>query len=303
MTIDTAYPNSCSEEFAELCALSTTGEMSAKELAILNEHVAGCAQCMALLREYAVLVHVSMAKLAADRTLDTEIEIPVSYDETGGATQFASALRAQRSPSRVRLSSLINQIRRSDGWKTVRRQTQLGTAAALLLACLGGAFELGRRMNVDPIHPASLAVVIPPPVADEESAQLRAELEAAQNSLKAATGKSANIQKQLATLLDTKASLLTQIAELTNKNQVDSDSLAAVAQQRDVLQDRFDAASKALSLTHEELNRVQQDRQGALFQVATLQTRIEDLHTQLTSTNNSAGTTRSSWLQIVTSVN
>ncbi len=64
-----------------------------------------------------------------------------------------------------------------------------------------------------------------------------------------------------------------------------------MTQQRDALENRLDDASKALALTYEELNRVQQDRQGALSRVATLETNIQDLHTQLTSTNSSAGNT------------
>jgi len=289
MTINTGYPNGCSEEFAELCALSTTGELSAEEIATLNEHVAGCGRCMALLREYAGLAQVGMTKLAADLAPDSEI--PVAYEETKGATQFVSAFRAQQGTSRLRLYSLGNQIRYADGWKAIRRPTLLATAAALLLVCLGGAFKLGRRMNVAPPHSAPVTVVHPPPVADGENAQLRRDLAAAQDSLNVATGKSANIQKQLAALSGTKASLLTQIAELTNKNNVDSDSLAEVTQQRDALQNRLDDASKALALTNDELNHVQQDHQGALFRVTTLETKIQDLRTQLTSTNSSGGTT------------
>jgi hypothetical protein len=291
MTIDTGYSTGCNEEFTELCALSTTGELSAEEIAALNEHVAGCDRCMALLREYEGLIHVGMTKLAADLVPDTEIEIPVAYDETKGATQFVSAFRAQQDTSRLRLYSLGNQIQHADGWKAIRRPTLLATAAALLLVCLGGVFNLGRRMNVAQLHSAPITVVHPPLVADGENAKLRRDLAAAQDSLNAAIEKSAKIQKQLEALSGAKTSLLTQIAELTNKDTVNSDSLTVVKQQRNALQNRLDDASKALALTHEELNRVQQDHQGALFRVATLETKIEDLHTQLTSTNNSAGTT------------
>ena len=108
---------------------------------------------MALSREYAGSIHVSMAKLAANLDPDTEIEIPVSYDETKAATQFVSAFRAQQRTSRLRLYSHGNQVGYSDGWKAIRRPTLLATAAALLV-CLGGAFELGRRMTVAPLHSA-----------------------------------------------------------------------------------------------------------------------------------------------------
>lgn len=289
MTLDTGYSNGCNEEFAELCALSTTGELSAEELATLDEHVAGCAQCAALLREYTGLVRVGMAKLAADIDPNAAIEIPLSYHEEKAAEQFVSTFRTQQHASRLRLVPPSKQVLRSDRWRSMQRPALLATAAALLLACIGGAFEVGRRMTVTPLHPAPLTVAYSPSVRDRENAQLRTELAANQDTLKAAMEKSANIQKQLAALSGTKASLLTQIAELINKDNAESDSLAAVTRQRDALQQQFDDASKSLVLTREELNRVQQDRQGTLFRVAALETEIQDLHTQLTSTNNLTG--------------
>ncbi len=288
MTIEAGYSNGCSEEFAELCALSTTGELSAEELATLNEHVAGCHRCATLMREYAGLIQGGIAKLAADLAPHTEIEIPVGYDETKAATQLVDAFLAQKGTSRLRLYSRGNQVLSPDKWKTIKRPALMATAAALLLVGIEGAFEFGRRMGIAPPHYASLAADYPSPVPDGENARLRTELATAQDALKAAAGKSADIQNQLSALSDTKASLLTQIADLTKKDNADSGSLATMAQQRDAIQQQLDDASNSLMRTREELNRVQQDRQGALYQVATLETRVQDLHMQLSSTNISS---------------
>ncbi len=290
MTIDMEYPNGCSDEFAELCALSTTGELSEEELATLNGHVASCAQCAALLREYAGLAHVGMAKLAASLDLDTEIEMPVCYDETKVAEQFVSTFGVQQHAWRLWLHSPGDQVLRSS-WKSMQRPALLIAVAALLLICIGGAFELGRKMTIAQSYFASSMVMRPRAVPDRKNAQLRMELTAAQDSLKTATGKSADIQQKLTALSDTKASLLAQIAELTQKNNADSGTLAIVTQQRDALQQQLSDASTALDHAHEELSQVQRDRQGALFRVATLETEIQDLHTQLASTNNLAGNT------------
>ena len=88
-------PSGCSEEFAELCALSTSGELNAEELTMLDKHVASCGHCAALLHEYASLAHVGMAKLAADR--ETELEAPFGYNETKAEGRFVMALEASRS--------------------------------------------------------------------------------------------------------------------------------------------------------------------------------------------------------------
>src|SRR6267154_953213 len=42
----------CSEEFAELCALSTTGALTTDEQLRLNRHLSGCRACRDLLADY-----------------------------------------------------------------------------------------------------------------------------------------------------------------------------------------------------------------------------------------------------------
>lgn len=289
MTIDTGYPNGCSEEFAELCALSTSGELNPEELAALNEHVAVCAPCAALLREYTGLAHVGMAKLAANRNLNTVIETPLGYDETKAEERFVAAFRVSESTWPSPLQSSVQQVRAIDRWRGIKRPAILIGTAAALLVCIGGAFELGRRMTAVPSPPTFTTVVRPPAAPDEEKTQLRIELATAQASLKTATEKSADIEKQLASLSDAKTSLLSQIEALTRKDNVDSGSLAAVTQQRDALQQQLNDASSALIRAREDLNRAQQDRQGALFRVTSLESEIKDLHSEVAATNNAAG--------------
>jgi anti-sigma factor ChrR (cupin superfamily) len=60
----------CSEEFAELCALSTTGSLTAEERVLLEKHIAVCDQCRALVADYESLASDGMAKLAAEFTSD-----------------------------------------------------------------------------------------------------------------------------------------------------------------------------------------------------------------------------------------
>ena len=289
MTIDTGHPNGCSEKFAELCALSTSGELSAEELATLNEHAASCASCASLLREYAGLTHVGMAKLAANLNPDTEIEMPCGYNETKAEERFVAAFRASQPTPHSRLHSRAHQVTTAGSWRSIKHPALLIGTAAVLLVCVGGAFELGRKMTTFPPPSAFTTVVRPPAAPDEEKAQLKMELATAQTSLKAAREKSADIEKQLAALSDAKNSLLAQIEDLSRKDNADSGSLAAVTQQRDSLQQQLNDASSDLVRARGDLNRAQQDRQGTLFRVATLESEIKDLHAEVASTNNAAG--------------
>jgi hypothetical protein len=60
------HPNGCSEKYAELCALSTSGDLSREEWRELSEHLAVCTDCARLEEEYRNLAEVAMARLAAE---------------------------------------------------------------------------------------------------------------------------------------------------------------------------------------------------------------------------------------------
>jgi predicted nucleic acid-binding Zn-ribbon protein len=285
MNNEAKFRNGCSEEFAELCALSTSGELSAEELATLEEHLAGCKLCAELLREYTSVAHTGIAKLAAE--LQAEIEIPLGYSEPKAEERFADVLHSLQSnwrskvPAQIRLSAAAN-----SSWR-IPRPVFLIATAALLLVCIGGAFELGRRMTPAPARAESSPIVAAPLAVEFEKGQLKAELTAAQSSLKAITARSADLEKQLAELSALKTSLATQISELTQKDNSASASLTSVTQQRDGLQQQLSDATIALTRAKEDSTRAQQDRQGAQYRVATLETEVNDLHTELAATNSS----------------
>lgn len=284
MRTETEYLYGCNEEFAELCALSTSGELSADELAVVEEHVVACARCASLLRQYSGLVEVGMAKLAAAN--DQEIEAPFGYNRTRSEERLVEAFHDPCPATRSKLQSPVNRRSDAESPKKIKRPAVLIATAAAVLVCSSVSLEIGRRMAAFPANERPAVVQTPAPP-DREKMQLRAELAVAQESLGAIVAKSANIERQVAVLSSTNSSLLVQIGELSGKADADSAELASVTEQRDGLQRELKDTSTALIRARDDLNRAQQDRQGALLRVATLENRVNELDTRLSQVNNS----------------
>ena len=75
------------EEFLELCAISTTGELTEDEQMELREHLAVCAECRQVLREFETTADVGVPLLSAElaapnlperTSIAAEIPLPVS---------------------------------------------------------------------------------------------------------------------------------------------------------------------------------------------------------------------------------
>src|SRR5437773_12411085 len=67
MSTQDHFSSGCTDEFAELCALSTSGALSVGERRHLEQHVLECRRCASLLADYESLTSGGMARFAAVR--------------------------------------------------------------------------------------------------------------------------------------------------------------------------------------------------------------------------------------------
>jgi hypothetical protein len=130
-------PPDSHEEFQELCALSTTGELTAEERARLEEHLTHCEECREAQREYERVIATTIPALALGpaREPDSESESASWSIETAEKKLMESL---DREPSRLAGDPIVPS--RFSRWN---RGVPYATAALILLSCGLGGYRLG----------------------------------------------------------------------------------------------------------------------------------------------------------------
>jgi hypothetical protein len=127
------------EEFEELCALSTTFELTAEEWARLSEHLNGCDVCREAQRQYERVIAAAIPALAAESGVNEDFEnAPGSWSIEEAENTLMETLRGEPAPSRGR--SISPSL--SPRW----RHALCYAAAAVILAACG---FVGYRIGID----------------------------------------------------------------------------------------------------------------------------------------------------------
>jgi hypothetical protein len=161
------------QEFQELCALSTTGELTAEEWARLSEHLIGCDACREAQRQYERVVAAAIPALAAESGADEDVEnAPGSWSIEEAENTLMESLRGEPAPSRGRPISPYVAPR----WRHARRYA----VAALILAACGLAgyrigIHQGRRTDASVSPSGSPAPSTPARIAQSAAAPLPSE--------------------------------------------------------------------------------------------------------------------------------
>jgi hypothetical protein len=153
-------------EFESLCALSTTGELTAEEWARLTEHLAHCDACREAERQYEQVISTSMPALAVESLAEQEEEsAPGSWSIEEAEARLMVSL--QDEPAPVRAASVSSSSRfismSISRWKPARRYAM---AASILLACGFAGYRIGvlRERGTVAIHAPAISLVPSNPV-------------------------------------------------------------------------------------------------------------------------------------------
>jgi hypothetical protein len=150
-------------EFESLCALSTTGELTAEEWARLTEHLALCDACREAKRQYERVISTTMPALAVESAPQHEDEsAPGSWSIEEAEARLMESLRDEPAP--VRAASVSSSSLRSiSRWKPALRYA---LAASILLACGFAGYRIGvlRERGTVAIHAPATSLAPSNPV-------------------------------------------------------------------------------------------------------------------------------------------
>jgi len=148
------------QEFRELCALSTTGELTAEESARLTEHLAQCAACREAQRQYESVVGTLIPALAAESGAEEDDETAAgAWLIEAAEVTLMESLRGEPAPSGDHAISPS----RPSPWKQALRYA---IAALILATCTLAGYRIGILRGRGPeaaVPPVgSIAPKIPP---------------------------------------------------------------------------------------------------------------------------------------------
>lgn len=284
------------EKFLELCALSTTGELSEDEQRTLEEHVATCSQCRQALGEFETVAAIGAPLLASeaaklrhtenaaapaklsssDAALDLRQKDPEPITSTG-ETSITPAVLGRNGPrwSETNWSYL---------WASL-------AAAVVLIAALGiYSYRAGRHSAA---QLAQTQVTAPTDNRLESLEQKLSDAGHERELLRTQLAERDGMIRKLQHQLDSQSAALTaaQSAEAALQRSVENDQQEKqqIAQQQNDLRQKLEVTQAALASTRADLLVAQQQRRQEQLAGQSLAEQIKDLNAQLRSNEQRLG--------------
>jgi len=144
------------DEFLELCAVSTSGQLTQEERKKLDEHLTGCSSCREAIKQYELLVAHAVPAIAAEE-LSGEVDPGPSWSEQRAEAALFNRIAQAESCEKIHQRHELPEVSDGSGHavpfgagSTWRNIWTLYAASALLAAALGIClYQVGMRRGVD----------------------------------------------------------------------------------------------------------------------------------------------------------
>jgi hypothetical protein len=149
------------DEFLELCAISTSGQLSEEDQRRLQEHLAVCSSCREALEQYEAIIRHAIPAIAAEEETPENLEVGPRWSERQAEAALFERLAREEGNSRIERNGPIlvrhqGNSRRvlspasAAAWRSV---WALYAAGILLSIALGlCAYQVGIRRGTNAVH-------------------------------------------------------------------------------------------------------------------------------------------------------
>lgn len=276
------------DKFLELCAVSTSGDLTADEQRDLQAHLAECPDCRQALKEFEAAVDIGVP------LLHSQLSSPDSFETSPIPTEFAKATPTGATPHIETAHKDREPIEQSSGPSSAHRnghrQLQVNwnyvwmpfAAAIVLTASLGiYSYQVGKHRGVE------IAQLAPRPTDNQvEGFEARLsdighEREVLKTQLRDRDRAISDLRRQITGQSATLAEMKIAQDNLEHSLQSDAAQKQEVAQESGTLKKKFDAAQVSLEKMQTELDSLRQQRLLDQSQSESLEAQIQDLHGQL----------------------
>jgi len=270
------------DEFLELCAISTSGELTGEERTRLQQHLAVCPACREAMKQYDAVVSKTIPALAPE---SESVESDPSWSQEQAEAAFFQRLTLEEERASDRggaegeaSSKAIGNVPLSASQATWRNVWTLYAAGILLFIALGvSAYQVG-------IHRGAKTVAVAAPTSHNPAAALEQQVSDAGHEREILRAQMAQRDHLID---DLRHQFEQQSAEMARmklaQNQLENDLQTRQAGRQDLLQERSDLSQKLES--EEAKAQGLQDKLGSLERqsaedkqrATALETKVSDL--------------------------
>jgi hypothetical protein len=283
-------------KFLELCAISTSGDLTEEEQKILQGHLAECPDCLQALKEFEAATAIGVPLLhshlsTADSLVSASIPVEVAKATTARTTRQMETPRQERElieqTSEFRFPHRNGHRHMQVNWNYV----WMPFAAAIVLTATLGiySYQFGKNKGQQ-------VAQITPKTADTKLGALEQRLsdvgherQALKVQLAQRDGMITELHQQLAEQSAVLVGVKSAQANLEQSLQSDQTEKQQLAQERSNFTQKLDAAQASQQRTQAELDSLKQQRAQGESRAESLEAQIKDLHGQLRDQEQAIG--------------
>jgi anti-sigma factor RsiW len=284
------------EEFLELCAVSTSGELSEEARKRLQDHLATCPDCRKTLKEFEAVADVGVPLLSSALSAPALSEPSPPPREAAEVTPMPAPAQIEttrrNSGPTEQSKGLIFAHRNGHGRTQVNwNYVWMPFAAAVLLTAALGiySYQVGRRRNLEVTQVRSNSADTRVDALEQQMSDMGHEHEV----LKTQVAERDRIIRDLRRQIEGQSTALGEAkraqANLEQSLQNDRTEKQQVAQERGNFTLKLDAAQNSLQKTQAELDSFRQQRSQDRSRADSLEAQIRDLHGQLRDQERTIG--------------